>query len=541
MRRFRWLIALMVVAVLAAACSGDDTDDTTATGDTTAPGETTAAPATGDTEPATETTAPAPATGGGILRVGRAADILSTEPHLLALNNQNVMWNSYETLLRYDQTLTPQPVLATGWEWNSDQTELTFNLRQGVTFHNGKAFTAQDVKWSIERVADEGTGAAQLIQAANWITDIATPDDHTVVLTLDEPHPTLLDLFNLMNIADQETVEGPDAATTINGTGRWMFTKWDPGVQVTLTKYPGHWDVRNDHVDEVHIIVVPDRETLLIQLETGAVDVAEGVTPEQAVPRQGDFALHANYGGARYIVANEAFGATGGEDSKLVRQAINYAIDRDRIHEEVLLGTGQATSTFWPSFSPAYDEEQASRYTFDLERAQELLDQAGVTDLELDIIVTGVFAETVPIGQILQSDLAKVGVTVNVQTGDLETWRSHYTSATYDGLLAGPYGFNQYDPASLFTIARVFSGTANPSGFSSTEYDDLVAASAGEPDAALRTQAIYDTAEWLLDQSYIMPIVMVDALALSSSNVTVTGSPWQTTGGFAFESFSLDQ
>lgn len=538
MRRFRWLIALMVVALLAAACSGDDTDDTTAPADAT---ETTAA---GGTEPATETTAAtaAPATGGGVLKVGRAADILSTEPHLLALNNANVQWNTYETLLRYDATLTPQPVLATGWEWNADQTELTLSLREGVTFHNGKAFTAQDVKWSIERVADEATGAAQLVQAANWITNIATPDDHTVVLTLEEAHPTLLDLFNLMTIADQETVDGPDAATTINGTGRWMFTKWEPGVQVTLTKYENHWDVRDDHVDEVHIIVVPDRETLLIQLETGVVDLADGVTPEQAVPRQEDFAMHASYGGARYIVANEAFGATGGEDSKLVRQAINYAIDRDRIHQEVLLGTGQATSTFWPLFSPAYDEEQASRYTFDLERAQELLDEAGVTDLELDIIVTGVFAETVPIGQILQSDLAKVGVTVNVQTGDLETWRSHYTTATYDGLLAGPYSFNQYDPASLFTIARVFSGTANPSGFASTEYDDLVAASAGEPDAALRSQAIYDTAEWLLDQSYIMPIVMVDSLALSSSNVTVTGSPWQSSGsGFAFESFSLNQ
>jgi peptide/nickel transport system substrate-binding protein len=531
--RLRW-VALFAIFVFVAASCGDAAVETTA-----APSETTASTSETTAVPS-ETTAPEAS--GGVLLVGEAQDILSTEPHLLAFENRNIMWNVYETLIHYDDSLVPQPVLATKWEWSDDLTQLTFHLREDVRFHDGKAFTSQDVKWSIERVADPATGAAQLEQSANWITDIALPDDHTVVLSLDMPRPTIMDLFNLMNIADENTVEGPNAATTVNGTGPYVFTEWETGVQITLTKNEDYWDPSRPKVDEVQLIVVPDTETLLIQLESGAVDVAEGLTPEQAIPlKESGFEVQGGYAGTRYVVANADYPGTGGDENKLVRQAINYAIDRQRIQDEVLLGTGHPTSTFWPVSSPAYDEEQATRYTFDLDKAQQLLDQAGVSDLELDIIVTAAFVETVPIAQILQSDLAKIGITLNVQLGDVETWREHYTTAIFDGLLTGPYSFNQYDPASLFTIARVFSKTANPAGFDSEEYNELVARSSGETDPEARAQAIHDTAEWLLDQSYIMPVVLVDTLAAMAPNISTTANVVSNRGGgLVFERFVIE-
>ncbi len=525
MRRLRWVALVAVLMLVVVSCAG----------------ETGKAPSsTADGAGTTTSSAPSAGSGGGVLRVGKAADILSTEPHLLAYENSDIMWNVYETLLYYDDKLVPQPLLATSWEWNDDLTVLTFKLREGVSFHSGKPLTAQDVRWSIERAANPDTGAVQLQQSAKWITDIATPDDHTIVLTLDQPRPTIMDLFNLMNIADQDTVEGPDAATSANGTGPFRFTKWETGVGVTLTRNDDYWG-QIPNVSEVQIVVVPDVETLLIQLEAGAVDVAEGITPEQAktLRDQGTFEVQGGYAGTRYIVANASFPAT---QDKLVRQAINYAIDRQRIVDDVLLGSGQATSTFWPPFSPAYDEGQATRYTFDLDKARELLDQAGVSDLELDLIVTPAFIETVPIAEILQSDLAKIGVTVNVKNGDLETWREHYTTATFDGLLAGPYSFNQYDPASMFTIAVAFSGTKNPAGFSLPEYDALVERSASEPDPALRAQAIFDTAELLLDESYIMPVVFVETLIAMAPHVSTTANALSSRGGgVVFDRFIVEK
>jgi len=539
MKQLRLFVLIAVLALVAAACSSSSTPETT-----TAPGATTTAPGATTTAPGATTTAPGattvPVVSGGVLKVGRTADIVSTDPFLLSFLNSDVRWNVYETLVTYNDKLVPEPVLATSWEWNTDQTQLTFNLRKNVQFHDGKPFTSKDVEWSIQKVADPDTGAAQLQQAASWITNIALPDDNTIVLTLDKPRPTFMDLFNLMNIADQAAVEGPDAATTANGTGPFTFAKWQPGIQVTLMKNENYWDPSRPKVDEVDIVVVPDTETLLVQLQTGAVDVAEGLTPEQISTLKGssDYKVEAGYGGARYIVANANYAGT---SNKLVRQAINYAIDRQRIYKEVLYETGSPTSTFWPSFSPAYNQDQATRYTFDLTKAKALLDQAGVSDLTLDIVTTTAFPITVKIGQILQSDLAKIGITANIKNGDIQTWRKPYTSATFDGLLVGPYSFNQYDPASLFTIARVFSKTANPAGFSSPEYDALVAKASGETDPTLRAQDISDTAEWLLDQSYIMPVVFVDQLTAMVSKVSTTANVNSNKGGLIFDRFMIEQ
>lgn len=543
MKRLRLVVLVAVFAMIATACGSGGTTATTAapSSTTAAPGGTTAAPGGTTAAPGETTAAPssttAPETYGGVLRIGRTSDITGTDPFLLTLPGSDNRWNVYETLITYNKALEPQPVLATSWEWSKDLMTLTLHLRKDVRFHNGKPFTSQDVKWSIEKVADQATGAAQLVQAANWITDIALPDDNTVVLTLDKPRPTFMDLFNLMNIADQQTVEGPDAATTENGTGPYVFTKWQPGIQVTFTKNKDYWDPSRPKVDEVDLITVPDTQTLLVQLQTGAIDVAEGLTPEQVSSlKDSKFTVQAGYGGARYIAANANFAGT---SNKLVRQAINYAIDRERIWKEVFYQTGSPTSTFWPSFSPAYDQEQATRYTFDLAKAKELLDQAGVSNLTMDVIVTGIFGGSVPIAEILQSDLAKIGVTLNIRSGDLATWRKYYTSATFDGLLVGPYSFNQYDPASLFTIARVFSKTANPAGFSSPEYEALVAKASGETDPKLRAQDIYDTAQWLLDQSYIMPVVFVDNLTVMASNVTTTDNVNSNKGGVLFSNFMI--
>ena len=166
------------------------------------------AAATPGAAPASAST-PTPKSGGD-LRVGVALDITSLEPHFsTSWLSSETTWLPYDRLIAYDQSANPQPMLAESWDVSTDARQIKLNLRKGVTWHTGREFTSDDVKYTFTRIQDPKVGNGQFLSQSTWFPNIETPDKYTVILTSETPRPTMFDLFEYLNIVDQATLEGP--------------------------------------------------------------------------------------------------------------------------------------------------------------------------------------------------------------------------------------------------------------------------------------------------------------------------------------------
>jgi peptide/nickel transport system substrate-binding protein len=193
-------------------------------------------------------------------------------------------------------------------------------------------------------------------------------------------------------------------------------------------------------------------------------------------------------------------------DNKTVRQALNYAINRKRFTDTLLMGTGTPSALPWPSKSPAYDATAAAAYGYDLDKARSLLQQAGVGSFTIDCNVNNSFPLLVDFATVYQADLAQLGITLNVRTLELATWVDQAVNRKYQGLYLSNAPYAQLEPSSALSNGRATDPNSNNSGFDNDQYKQLVASAASEPDATKR-KALYDQINaLLLDESFIMAI-----------------------------------
>ncbi|MFP5330797.1 MAG: ABC transporter substrate-binding protein, partial [Acidimicrobiia bacterium] len=219
--RWRVLTLLLSLAMVLAACSSGDPVDV---GETT-----TTAGGTDTTQPSddgTDTTEPTADSDEMILVAAQGAEPDRLDPHLTsAYASFQVLENVYDTLVQPGPDLQMEPALAESWEISEDNLTWTFTLREGVTFHNGRALTADDVVYSYNRIMDPDTGAANSFRFAS-IESVEAPDDRTVVINLTRPTPNLLvniGGFKGMAIIPQEIVEDGTIDTFPIGTGPFRF------------------------------------------------------------------------------------------------------------------------------------------------------------------------------------------------------------------------------------------------------------------------------------------------------------------------------
>lgn len=454
---------------------------------------------------------------GGTLTVGRVPDIVSTDGDVIGAANDDISNNVYDTLIKYDEKLQPQPDLATSWSFNKDDTELTLHLRQQVTFQNGKPFTSADVKYSIEHVRDPKLGSPQLASMSQWITTIGTPDASTVVLTLNQPHPNILDFLDYLCIEDEQTITGPNAKTTANGTGPFELASWKPGIEVVLKRNPKYWNKSEPLLDEIDLNMVGDAQSLLTGLQGGTIDVGENVPPQQAATLSGNnyrviTDTYQNY----YIAANVKNPQLA---DKRVRQAISYAIDRKRFVSDVLAGKATASDTFWTPDSPGYDARQAAANSFDLSKAKQLLADAGVSNLNLNLVTNAGQPDLTGLAQILQADLASIGVKLTIDNLQVPQWRAQAFSGSYAGLISGPYGFNNISCQSLFALSQTLQPSGNFSNFSDPAYTKLVDEAAQATSATQAKDLCNQIATYLQDQAFLIPVSTDPSLQVSRSTV----------------------
>lgn len=333
--------------------------------------------------------------------------------------------NVYEGLVTRTQDNSIEPRLASDYEVSEDGLTYTFTLNPELTFHSGTALTSADVVASYEAVRTDATlqGNAEFANVAS----ITAPDATSVVITLTQPNQNFL--FTLTGPAGLVFQSGDttDLQTAENGTGPFTLENWSKGSTITFARYDSYWGEAAS-VAEVDFEYIPDFTAGVNAALDGSLDVLTAVDPNLApqLEDSGNFALTT---GRTTDKATLAFNnAKAPLDDVRVREALRLAIDHEGLIEAV--GAGKTLYGPIPELDPGY-EDLSDVAPYDPERAKKLLAEAGQKDLELTLTIPSFYGTTVP--QVLVSDFAKVGVTLEVDAVEFPTWLEDvYTNKDYE-------------------------------------------------------------------------------------------------------------
>jgi peptide/nickel transport system substrate-binding protein len=395
--------------------------------------------------PAVSTSAPGKATSaaptsatpktGGTLRYGISAEIVT-----LGFNQSNdfeILQGMYDPLLTYDSNLQPVPHLVESWEQSSDLKQIKLNVRKGITFHNGRELTSDDVAYNVQRAADPTRSSPVQLVGLAKVWTVETPDKYTAIMKTDQPRIGVFDLLTQVWIGDKQHLEGPNAKTGAVGTGPFTFVEWSQGDHVAFARNANYWRSGRPYLDGYTVQFTKDPQAMVVRLEAGALDFVNYPPTSDAIRLSKDSGyqiLPAYDVGLNYVIWMNV--AAPPFDKKEVRQAMNYAIDRQRFVDTTLGGlVGAPRDLPWAARSPASEPAKNTRYTFDLDKSAGLLKSAGVGNFtaEMNYSNTGPVQEFGQLAQFYQADLAKIGVTLNIAPMDNATWVNTAVKAAYKG------------------------------------------------------------------------------------------------------------
>ncbi len=381
--------------------------------------------------------------GAATLKLGVATDALTLDP--IATSDDPSIWAQ---LLLYDTLVRPtvdgkalEPDLAESWQGNPQGTEFTFHLR-AAKFSDGTPVTAADVVASLKRASSPSSQWARFFKP---ITGYSVIDDHTVRLTLDKPFTPLLNNLALFSSAiiparQAEAAKLPDRPT---GSGPFVMRDWRHGDRMVLARNPNYWQAGKPSVDEADLVVVGEDNSRVLQLQSGDLDVAIQVPFNLVAQLKASPDLQV--GSAAVFRSDFVMLNTRKKpfDDQRVRQALNYATDRQGLVDGVLAGNGTVASSAMPVM--ACHDPSLAPYAHDVGKAKALLQQAGLAGgFAATMLVPSGDATAQQVAVALQSDLAKIGVRVTLQQieegtqwdvtkkGDYEMSLSYATSDTID-------------------------------------------------------------------------------------------------------------
>ena len=380
--------------------------------------------------------------------------------------------NVFEGLTRFAADGSVIPGLAESWEISEDGTVYTFNLREGVTFHDGAAMTAEDVVFSLDRARAEDSTNAQAALFANIISAEAV-DDTTVTVTLDGPDGAFLFDIAWGDAVIVDPASAETNATNPIGTGAFAFAEWRQGDSVSLVRNDAYWGEPAELTD-VTFRFISDPNAALAAMMAGDVDAfpvfpaPENLAQFEADPRfnvivgstEGETILSMNNG-------SEAL------SNPLIRQAISHAINRQDIIDGAMFGYGTPIGTHFAPHNPDYIDLTAQS-AFDPDRARELLAEAGAEDLTLRLMLPPPsYARRG--GEIIASQLRDVGIATEITNLEWAGWLEQvfrgydfdltivsHTEPADINIYARPEYYFQYDSAEFQALMEELSVTTDP-------------------------------------------------------------------------------
>lgn len=370
----------------------------------------------------------------GILTIGRREDSTTFDPIKSAQNADNwVFSNVFDPLVRVDNSGTKlEPGLAESWSISQDGKVYTLKIRD-ARFSDGTPVTASDAAFSLLRIRDN---SESLWRDSYSIIDKAeAPDPHTLVITLKSPSAPFLSQLALPNasVISEKALkaEGEEAfAEKPMGSGAFSVKEWTRGEKVVLVKNPYFWQADQVSLDGVEWLTLPDDNTRMLKVQAGELDAALSVPFSRIESLQKDPNLTVDLDRSTredHLLINHEHGALAKIE---VRQALDFAIDKDAIVKTVTFGYGSVANSYIPA-GALYHYADNLRRPYDPEKAKQMLSDAGASGLKLNYVVNAGDEVDEQIAILLQQQLAKAGVTVNLQKVD--------PSQSWDMLVAGEY------------------------------------------------------------------------------------------------------
>lgn len=442
---------------------------------------------------------------------GRYADSLLLEP---VLNDGNVdIWilsNLYDTLiLPTEDGQGLAPGLATDWKVADDGLSVTLTLRDGIKFSDGSPITVDDVKWSLTRASTPEVGIWGFLLES--VESVSTEGDKTVVLHLKHPDPAILSALTVFNTAimPQKLIEAEAGADDIAkatafaehpvGSGPFMFKSWTKGSEMQLVKNPYYWDKGEDgeplpYLDGINFEVIPDDATRILKLQSGELQGAEFIPYARVTELKADANLKMELFPStrvQYVTLNvrpELDGKPNPLSDVKVREALNYATNKEAIIQIVTHGVGTQMTSYMSTATPLHTGT-TPLWPFDIEKAKAALAASGYPNgFEASLLVLAGNQDEVGMSTALQQMWQAIGVKLNIQQVDSATRTDQYRAGTFQMRLAA-WTDDIADPNEI-TSYFAYSPTIDAihTGWKSEEVDQLFVASQSETDAAKRAE-----------------------------------------------------
>ena len=418
---------------------------------------------------------------GGSIVVGVQQDIDSLDPHkATAAGTSEILFNVFEGLVKPDENGNLINAVASDYTISEDGLVYTFTLRENVKFHNGNVVTAEDVKYSLERVSGLLDGTP-LSSTLNAIESVDIIDEKTVQVTVGSANTELIYSF-VAAIIPAGSGEG-EAVDPI-GTGPFSFVSYKPQEGIVLAKNPNYWQEGLPYLDQVEFKISGSADTALLELQGGTIDFYAYLTDSQAQALQGSHQVVSSPSNAvQALYLNNAVEPL---NDVRVRQAISYAIDKEEINNFVGGGKGTLiSSAMLPTLKENYvDLNDTYGTTANVEKAKELLADAGYPDgFDLEITVPSNYEIHMQTGEVVVEQLKAAGIRATIKAVEWSTWLDEtYKGRQYEATIVSLTC--DMTPGYLMNRFQTDS-KKNFINFSSAEYDEVYT----------RTQATLDPAE----------------------------------------------
>lgn len=452
---------------------------------------------------------------GGTIKVSVGSEPDNLDPMLSAATDTSaMMMNVFEGLQSFNEKGEFIPALAESCNVSEDGLTYQFKLKHGIKFHDGADFTSKDVKYTYEKLAGLSGEAPLNETLSKLLSAVETPDEYSVNLVLKEKNAGFMSK-TIIPVVEKDYTQN---STKPIGTGPFRFAEYTQGQKLILEKNPDYRTIeeRIPSIDKVEFKIMTDDNARLMALKSGDLDITS-VAAKDVKALENDYTI---VKGPQNMVQLMALNNEVEPFNNVkVRQAVNYAIDKDEIIQTVVGGNGTRLDSFLsPIMSTYYNNDLKNTYHTDLEKSKELLKEAGLENgFQMTITVPSNYKTHVDTAQVIKNQLSKVGINVDIQLVEWAQWLDGvYKKADYQATIIGHSG--KLDPNDF--LNRFDSRyERNYFKFSDPEYDKLIDEAASYTNESERAKVYLKCQQVLVDQAAAVYIQDPDAIYATSKKV----------------------
>ncbi|GGA36310.1 ABC transporter substrate-binding protein [Paenibacillus physcomitrellae] len=479
------------------------------------------------------------------LIVGRGGDSVSLDGSIVTDGESlKIVHQVFDSLLEYKEGTTEvEPALAEKWEISVDGLTYTFTLRQGVKFHDGTDFNADAVVFNFKRWSDpnseykfEGDSFDYYDSmfgpdGSRVIKDVTAKDDHTVVFTLNQPQaPFLQNLaMTCFGIASPAAIKEKkeNFKNEPVGTGPFVFKEWKRNDSITLEKNPNYWKEGLPKLNKVIVRSIPDNSARFNALQNGEIDLMEDVNPDDLTLLEANTSLQKierppfNVAYIGFNTKKKPF------DDPKVRVALNYAVNKQGLIDAFFAGQAEPAVNPMPPTLWGYND-QIQDYTYDLDKAKQLLADAGYPDGlpgEYTFYAMPVSRPYMPDGkkvaEAIQADFAKIGVKVNIESPEWATYLDDTKAGEKDDLYMLGWTGDNGDPDNfIYTLLDKDAIPGNNRGFYVNEDLHKILIEAQKETDQNKRSDLYKQAQAMIhDDAPWIPLVYTTPILAAKANL----------------------